>query len=70
MARGAYRLADSLPEGEEMPGLYEEYARTAAGTASDARGPDDLTKAVGEGLAAVAFALLELAEAVRETRGE
>ncbi|MGC4984690.1 hypothetical protein ACLQ18_29285 [Streptomyces sp. DT193] len=47
-------------------GTHGDMAEGRAERASDRTGPDWLTTAVGEGLAAVAYALLEVAAAIRE----
>jgi hypothetical protein len=50
-----------------MSDLDQHYAGVNANFAADQSGPDQLTEAVGQGLSAVAFALLDLADAVRQT---
>lgn len=45
--------------------MYERYAEQNADLASGRQGEAQLTDAIGEGLAAVAYAILELASAVR-----
>ncbi|MET8102964.1 hypothetical protein ABZV29_42195 [Streptomyces sp. NPDC005236] len=45
---------------------YRQIAESGTNLATDRTGPDSLTDAVGEGLAAVAYALLEVAAAIRE----
>ena len=54
-----------LREGR-MADINEEYAAHWAMKASEASGSDELTEAVGKGLAAVATALLEVADAIRQ----
>ncbi|WRZ96431.1 hypothetical protein OHB54_46645 (plasmid) [Streptomyces sp. NBC_01007] len=49
-----------------MQGTHGDVAESRADRATDRTGPDSLTDAVGEGLAAVAYALLEVAAAIRE----
>ena len=43
-----------------------DFAERYAGRASNQEGEEKQTDAIGEGLAAVAFALLEVAAAIRE----
>ncbi|MEU6236281.1 hypothetical protein [Kitasatospora sp. NPDC047058] len=45
---------------------YETTAESAAGHAVERFGPDRQTEAIGEGLGAIAFAILELARAVKD----
>lgn len=52
-----------------MPSTSEAtMAENYAGMAAGRRGEDELTDAIGEGLAAVAYALLDVARAIREQR--
>jgi hypothetical protein len=46
--------------------LYEGMVQANADAASDRMGEEDQTRAIGEGLAAVAYGLLEVARAIRE----
>lgn len=45
---------------------YAQYAESNAETAAERYGEDKQTDAIGEGLAAVAYALLEVAAAIRD----
>ncbi|MGW4808085.1 hypothetical protein [Kitasatospora sp. NPDC004272] len=45
---------------------YEDRAASYAGDAGGRQGEEKQTDAIGEGLAAVAFALLDVAAAIRE----
>ena len=45
---------------------YENAASTSAAHAASRTGEDKLTDAVGEGLAAVTYALLDVAAAIRD----
>ncbi|MEW1926764.1 hypothetical protein [Streptomyces sp. NPDC088360] len=47
-------------------GMYEDSAAEYASRAANFQGEEKLTDAVGEGLAAVTHALLEVAAAIRE----
>jgi hypothetical protein len=49
-----------------MSTVYENMAAETADRASRQFGEDKQTDAIGEGLAAVAYALLDVAEAIRE----
>jgi hypothetical protein len=49
-----------------MSSLYENMALETADRASRQFGEDKQTDAIGEGLAAVAYALLDVAQAIRE----
>jgi hypothetical protein len=46
--------------------VYGSYAESKADMAASRTGDDDRTDAVGEGLAAIAYALLDVAAAIRE----
>lgn len=48
------------------PSSYGTYAEGKADAAANRTGDDKLTDAIGEGLAAVAYALLDVAAAIRE----
>jgi hypothetical protein len=62
------RLSRPLASRRSMAelGTYGDMAEDRADRATDRSGPDSLTDAIGEGLAAVAYALLEVAMAIRE----
>lgn len=45
---------------------FGDHAESRADRAADRTGPDELTGAIGEGLSAVAYALLEVAQAIRD----
>lgn len=45
---------------------WGDYAEIRADRASDREGEDQQTDSIGEGLAAVAYALLDVAHAIRE----
>ncbi len=45
---------------------YAGWAEQAADHAAGKRGEDEQTEAIGEGLSAVAHALLDVADAIRE----
>lgn len=49
-----------------MSSVNEQIASETADRAARARGQEHQTDAIGEGLAAVAYALLEVAQAIRE----
>jgi hypothetical protein len=55
-------------EGTQMPdqSVYGSYAESKADAAAARTGDEDRTDAIGEGLAAVAYALLDVAAAIRE----
>ncbi|MFK4071850.1 hypothetical protein [Streptomyces sp. NPDC029674] len=46
--------------------VWGDYAESRADKASERTDPEDQTDAIGEGLAAVAYALLDVAHAIRE----
>ncbi|MEU3084071.1 hypothetical protein ABZ697_27630 [Streptomyces albidoflavus] len=46
--------------------VWGDYAESRADTAASREGGDMQTEAVGDGLAAVAYALLDVAAAIRE----
>nr|MDT0658977.1 hypothetical protein [Micromonospora sp. DSM 115978] len=46
--------------------MYEQMAESMAAQAGNRTGDEKQTDAIGEGLAAVAYALLEVARAIRE----
>lgn len=46
--------------------VWGHYAESKADAAAGQQGPDAQTDAIGEGLAAVAYALLDVASAIRE----
>ncbi|MFC7844414.1 hypothetical protein [Streptomyces sp. NPDC057382] len=46
--------------------VWGDYAESRADRASEREGEDKQTDAIGEGLAAVAYALLDVAHAIRE----
>ncbi len=46
--------------------VYESMAMSNADAASDRTDQEDQTRAIGEGLAAVAYGLLDVAHAIRE----
>jgi hypothetical protein len=46
--------------------VWGDYAESRADRASEREGEDKQTDAIGEGLAAVAYALLDVAAAIRE----
>ncbi|WP_327643773.1 hypothetical protein [Micromonospora zamorensis] len=50
--------------------MYEDAAERYAERASGRTSPDEQTDAIGEGLAAIAFALLEVAQAIREATAQ
>jgi hypothetical protein len=50
--------------------VYEHAAERYAEQASGRTDPDQQTDAIGEGLAAIAFALLEVAQAIREAAAQ
>ncbi|MFD9302208.1 hypothetical protein ACFWCB_05865 [Streptomyces sp. NPDC060048] len=45
---------------------YSDYAESRADLAIEHRSEEELPQAVGEGLSAIAYALLEVAAAIRE----
>ncbi len=51
---------------EQERSTFGHWAETRADAAASHEGPDRLTDATGEGLAAVAFALLDIAAAIRD----
>ncbi|ATL88783.1 hypothetical protein SMALA_8637 (plasmid) [Streptomyces malaysiensis subsp. malaysiensis] len=51
----------------ELSGMYAYHAERNADAASGRQGRESQTDAIGEGLAAVAYALLEVALAIRES---
>ncbi|WP_159014101.1 MULTISPECIES: hypothetical protein [Streptomyces] len=46
--------------------VYGSYAEGKADAAASRTGDEDRTDAIGEGLAAIAYALLDVAAAIRE----
>lgn len=51
-------------------GVYQDTAMSYADRASMAEGQDEQAQAIGSGLAAVAYALLELADKIDDIRVE
>lgn len=52
--------------GESDVAYYGDVAESRADRASERTGDDRQTDAIGEGLSAIAYALLEVASAIRE----
>lgn len=52
--------------GDPQVAYYSEVAESRADRASERTGDDRQTDALGEGLSAIAYALLEVASAIRE----
>ncbi|MFJ2922848.1 hypothetical protein [Streptomyces sp. NPDC087307] len=46
--------------------VYKDYAESRADRAAEQTGGDKQTDAIGEGLSAIAYALLDVAAAIRE----
>uniref|UniRef100_A0AAU3H3K5 Uncharacterized protein n=1 Tax=Streptomyces sp. NBC_01401 TaxID=2903854 RepID=A0AAU3H3K5_9ACTN len=46
--------------------VYKDYAESRADRAAEHSGEDKQTDAIGEGLSAIAYALLDVAAAIRE----
>ncbi|WP_432004563.1 hypothetical protein [Streptomyces parvus] len=46
--------------------IYADYAESRADKAAENTGADSQTDAIGEGLSAIAYALLDVAAAIRE----
>lgn len=49
-----------------MSSIYSDYAESRADRASEWTSEDGQTDAIGEGLSAIAYALLDVAAAIRE----
>lgn len=53
-------------EGGNVSSIYSDYAESRADRASEWTSEDGQTDAIGEGLSAIAYALLDVAAAIRE----